>query len=545
MHAAASSTSSPAAARVTGAARPAPVGTLIWPPDFAGELRRRMDLEARIANDPALQAGARLHYANDPVAFINDCVWLYEPRNANQGLPTRLPLVLFPRQVDFVEWLHQRALTRTSAPVEKSRDSGATWLACAFAVWWWLYKPGSTIGFGSRKEALVDRKGDPQSILEKVRQIIGHLPPYLLPVGWSMKAHTAYMKIINPANNAAIVGEAGDNIGRGGRSSIYIVDEAAHLERPHMIEASLTANTDCRIDISSVDAGSLFNEWCASSVDKFIFDVSDAPWHTPEWIARKRHDLESKGMEDAFRREYLRDLGAGSDGQLIKSDWIEAAIDLCDRLGVEPSGETVAALDVADGGRDASALVMRYGIDVFHGSSRRSLRADQAGRWAHQEAAREEADLLRYDNVGVGAGAAAVLREHKGIGRVVGWSGAGEVVSKALKYEGNRTHGDMFANAKSQGWWMLRQRFMDSYRYAQGDTSLDPDSLISLSSSIGELRQMKTELSQIAYHHTTAGKILIDKSPEGHRSPNLADALMMCMAPEPYRPTGSLFGGWV
>ena len=73
-----------------------------------------------------------------------------------------LPVVLFPRQREFIEWLHERFTTKTSAPVEKSRDSGATWMSCAFAVWLWLFYPGSTVGFGSRKEILVDRAGDLQ-----------------------------------------------------------------------------------------------------------------------------------------------------------------------------------------------------------------------------------------------------------------------------------------------------------------------------------------------------------------------------------------------
>jgi hypothetical protein len=42
-------------------------------------------------------------------------------------------------------------------------------MSCAFATWLWLFYPGSTVGFGSRKEILVDRAGDMQSIFEKIR----------------------------------------------------------------------------------------------------------------------------------------------------------------------------------------------------------------------------------------------------------------------------------------------------------------------------------------------------------------------------------------
>jgi hypothetical protein len=56
-----------------------------WPPDFSAELDRRLKLEHRLTAEPALLNGALLRYAEDPAAFISDCVYLYEPRNANSG----------------------------------------------------------------------------------------------------------------------------------------------------------------------------------------------------------------------------------------------------------------------------------------------------------------------------------------------------------------------------------------------------------------------------------------------------------------------------
>ena len=148
-----------------------------WPLDYIGELARRAELERAILDKPELLDGAKAMYAASPTTFVSDCVWLYEPRNANKKEPVRIPAVLFPRQRDFIEWMHERYETATSGPVEKSRDSGATWMASAFAVWMWLFVPGSSCGFGSRKEELVDRKGDPSTIFEKVRKIVEHLPP--------------------------------------------------------------------------------------------------------------------------------------------------------------------------------------------------------------------------------------------------------------------------------------------------------------------------------------------------------------------------------
>jgi hypothetical protein len=196
-----------------------------------------------------------------------------------------------------------------------------------------------------------------------------------------------------------------------------VVDEAAYLERPQLIEAALTATTDCRINISSPLVGTLFHEFCASSPLKFTFDVSDAPWHTPEWTAAKKAELEGKGLAHIYKREYLRDATAGIAGQLIDAERIEAAVGAYQRMQldvVNPGGKLIAALDVADGGADANALAVRHGCRVLLLEKRRDLRADQAGAWAYAVGREHNVDELRYDAIGVGAGASAALRGKDG-----------------------------------------------------------------------------------------------------------------------------------
>ena len=124
----------------------------------------------------------------------------------------------------------------------------------------------------------------------------------------------------------------------------------------------------------------------------------------------KREELEGKGLSYIFGQEFLRDGTAGIEGQLIPGEWVEAAVGACEKLGIKPTGETVAALDVADGGKDRSALTIRYGVEVQVCKSRGDLLADGAGAWAYAIAAQKSCQRLLYDNIGVGAGAAASLR---------------------------------------------------------------------------------------------------------------------------------------
>jgi phage terminase large subunit len=61
--------------------------------------------------------------------------------------------------------------------------------------------------------------------------------------------------------------------------------------------------------------------------------------------------------------------------------------------------------------------------------------------------------------------------------------------------------------------------------------SYDADELISIDPQLEELLPLTMELSQLTYTLNSVGKILIDKAPDGMRSPNLADAGMIAFQP--------------
>lgn len=57
------------------------------------------------------------------------------------------------------------------------------------------------------------------------------------------------------------------------------------------------------------------------------------------------------------------------------------------------------------------------------------------------------------------------------------------------------------------------------------------DELISINPNLAELLPLAMELSQPTYSVNTVGKIIVDKQPDGMRSPNLADAVMIAYQP--------------
>lgn len=130
---------------------------------------------------------------------------------------------------------------------EKSRDMGASWLLLMFADYLFLFHEAENIGCVSRKESLVDRAGDMDTLFEKIRYINRMCPSWLLP-----PIHDTFMSLQNLELDSSIAGESTNaNVGRGGRKTLYIVDEAAAIGRAEDVEASLSQNAACMIWVST------------------------------------------------------------------------------------------------------------------------------------------------------------------------------------------------------------------------------------------------------------------------------------------------------
>lgn len=59
----------------------------------------------------------------------------------------------------------------------------------------------------------------------------------------------------------------------------------------------------------------------------------------------------------------------------------------------------------------------------------------------------------------------------------------------------------------------------------------EPDEIISIDPGLSELSALAMELSQPTFTINGVGKILINKAPDGTKSPNLADAVMIAYPP--------------
>lgn len=542
------------------AIRPKTLPKGVWPPSYDGVFAWRYETLKTLKDDPKMIKGAKLYYQTHPVDFILDWLDTYDPRKAMKWMP----FIFFARQEDVINFFEDCNRDQESGIVEKCRDFGLTWLACAYSVWRWLFIPDDAVGWGSRKESLVDKPGDPDSIFEKMRLMVRRMPAVWLPEDFKWGKHSTFMKLMNPNTGAIIAGESGDNIGRGGRSSMYFLDEAAHIERAEKVEAALGDNTNVRIDISSVNGvGNVFHRrrehgqlWTPDcELDKgfvrvFVADWRDHPGKSQEWYDNRKARYDREGMSHVFAQEVDREYTASISNVVIPHEWVINAIDAHIHVPYfaeayeKNKGQYSVGLDVADEGGDRNALTVRNWVvweDVFE--------------WGERDpgvTARKAISICRdlkgvvpcqYDCVGVGAG---VKTEYNRIAideklidgnkiPFIPWN-AGSGVEKPHHRiipddKESLKNKDFFDNLKAQAWWSLRTRFFKTFKARTEGAVYPADELISLNGDMRLIEQLKKELIQPTRGQSSRLKMLIEKKKDGMKSPNLADSGVQAFFP--------------
>lgn len=510
-------------------------------PDYAAILAHRSERLIKLRKDARAISALKVYYASHPWDFVRDWGMTYDPRNVERGLPAYIPFIPFPRQVEFLEWLYERWQKGERCLVEKSRDMGVSWLLVAFAASMWLFRPGFAAGFGSRKEEYVDKKGDPKSIFEKLRPFVASLPVEFRPKGYNEQLHAPFMRLLNPENGASITGEAGDNIGRGGRQSIYFVDEAAFVERQESVDAALSQTTNCQADISTPNGNgnAFYKKRHSGKVPVFEFDWRSDPRKDQAWYDKQVAELD----EVIVAQEIDRDYNASAENVFIPAKWVKAAIDAHVKLGFEPSGIKVAAFDPADVG-DAKARLYRHGVVIMEADEMKRGDIRDAVPWVRDWAIAKRRDsgleAFVYDADGMGAPVVKLAIEDEFAAKdvpVVHFRGSGAVREPDEECaELAKTNDEAFGNFRAQSWYGLRRRFERTFDAVEKSVYQDPAGLISISSGCACLTQLVAELSRPQRKYKGNGKILVESKQEmkarSVASPNLADDAAMAFSVE-------------
>jgi hypothetical protein len=272
-------------------------------------------------------------------------------------------------------------------------------------------------------------------------------------------------------------------------------------------------------------------------------DWRDHPLKTQEWHDERERQFRDNGLSHIFAQEVDRNYAASVEGVIIRPEWVAAALDAAQRLGFNDDGGWVAALDVADEGLDTNAFGRRKGVVLKSAVEWGERDTGATARRAIQGCKGLGSIDLNYDCIGVAAGVKAEanrLRDDKlmpsGV-RLVPWSAAAEVLDKDKPLiPGDRQsplNGDFFYNYKAQAWWHLARRFERTWRAVnEPGFHYKAEQLVSIPSDLPLVRKLQKELSQATATTDNAKmKMVVDKSPDGTKSPNLADMMVMLYFP--------------
>lgn len=231
---------------------------------------------------------------------------------------------------------------------------------------------------------------------------------------------------------------------------------------------------------------------------------------------------------------------------IITPDWFDAAIDAHIKLGFKPRGIKVLAHDPADMGKDPKAYAIRHGSVFIDVQQSKDGDVNDACDWALDAGIAARVDVFTWDCDGLGASLRRQVAQAVN-GKQIDWQmfkGSESVDNPTHIYQPTerqesvhqrRTNEDTFRNKRAQYYWMLRDRFYKTWLAVVRDEYIDPEELISLSSKIQDMQQLRSEVCRIPKKPSGNGYIQIMSKAEMLAmkppipSPNMADCLMMSL----------------
>lgn len=280
-----------------------------------------------------------------------------------------------------------------------------------------------------------------------------------------------------------------------------------------------------------------------------------------EKMLRTIERLKERDYEE-YEHIYLGVPRNSDDQAVIKRSWVEAAIDAHIKLDIDPAGSKRIGFDIADSGADLCSQIYAHGIVALWGENWKAKEDELLHSCTRvYNKAIEYGASVDYDSIGVGASAGSKFnelnekREEESLkGRVSHskFNAGAKVIDPDGVYidtgDEKIINKDHFANLKAQAWWLVADRFRNTYNAVVHGDEFDEDELISISSDMPNLEDLITQLSTPHRHFDNAGRVKVESKDDLAKrdiaSPNDADAFIMAFAPREKKSVGFFDIDW-
>jgi len=270
----------------------------------------------------------------------------------------------------------------------------------------------------------------------------------------------------------------------------------------------------------------------------------DNPFFTPELDKLRRWDYENlpRAKYDWIWEGRFND---SIEDALILAEWFDACVDAHKKLGFEALGAKISSHDPSDVGQDSKGYALRHGSVFEDIREKKTGTVNEGCDWACGLAIQHQADHFYWDADGMGISLndqisrafsgknikLQAFRGGKGVDnpdRLYCPGSMGSQIRDNVKIK------EAIKNRRAQYYLELRERIYNTYLAIETGLYKDPETMISFSSSIGCLQQLKSELCRMPIKPNKNGLFEMYTKPEmknrfNLQSPNLADTVMMSM----------------
>lgn len=222
------------------------------PKGVAENLAWRKKLVHQAKTSGGIRRALKAACAASPIFWLNSFGWTYLQKKVGfdgtehvvKGASAHVPFITWQVQDQAIHDLHDAIEKQHDALIHKSRDMGASWIVVGLFQWYFQFRPSTSFLEVSRKEVLVDRRGDMDALFPKHRYLMERQPEWLRP----QRIKDNAMHLENQDIGSSILGEStNENAGQASRKTAMLLDEFARVRDGEEIDLATADTSGCRI----------------------------------------------------------------------------------------------------------------------------------------------------------------------------------------------------------------------------------------------------------------------------------------------------------